>query len=396
MIVWLINPGEPLPLDDNQRLFRNGKLAYKIKDNHEVIWFKSKFDHFTKTCRDLDEKELDGIRYKFINSIGYKKNLSIRRIFDHIILGFNLLYKLVTTKKKPDIIITAYPPIETSFFVYIYCKIKKIRLICDVRDLWPYTFPHIFKNKIYKFLCKIFILPWVFFSKILFKNTEIITISDGFSNWLQKYSKKNIKKFYLSYEKKKILKKINHFRDLKILDTDFIIIFVGNYSKIKFNFDLVFNSAEEIYGISSNIKFIFCGDLNNLEIKNFQKFKNLSFFDWVDRDEMRNLLNISKLGLAPYNNLWDFNLSIPNKISEYLCYEIPVISSLRGDTQQLINQYGCGINYEMSDKKSFIKAIKDIYENEDLYNNLKKGAIEAGKNFHDDKIINDMYKFIVR
>ena len=158
----------------------------------------------------------------------------------------------------------------------------------------------------------------------------------------------------------------------------------------------MFNSAEEIYGISSNIKFIFCGDLNNLEIKNFQKFKNLSFFDWVDRDEMRNLLNISKLGLAPYNNLWDFNLSIPNKISEYLCYEIPVISSLRGDTQQLINQFGCGINYEMSDKKSFIKAIKDIYENEDLYNNLKKGAIEASKNFHDDKIINDMYKFIVR
>ena len=92
MIVWLINPGEPLPLDDNQRLFRTGKLAYKLKDNHEVIWFTSKFDHFTKTFRDLDEKELDGIRYKFINSIGYKKNLSVRRIFDHIILGFNLFY----------------------------------------------------------------------------------------------------------------------------------------------------------------------------------------------------------------------------------------------------------------------------------------------------------------
>jgi len=396
MIVWLINPGEPLPLDDNQRLFRTGKLAYKLKDNHEVIWFTSKFDHFTKTFRDLDEKELDGIRYKFINSIGYKKNLSVRRIFDHIILGFNLFYKLVTTKKKPDIIITAYPPIETSFFVYIYCKIKKIRLICDVRDLWPYTFPHIFKNKFYKFLCTIFILPWVLFSKIIFKNTEIITISDGFSAWLQKYSKKNIQKFYLSYEKKKDLKKINHFRNLKILDTDFIIMFVGNYSKVKFNFDVIFESADEICDISDRIKFVFCGDLNNLDIKNFQKYKNLSFFDWVNRDEMRNLLNISKLGLAPYNDLWDFNLSIPNKISEYLCYEMPVISSLKGDTQQLINKYECGINYDANDKKGFIKAIKDIYENEELYNNLKKGAIKASYNFQDNKVINDMYKFITR
>ena len=396
MIIWLINPGEPLPLDDNQRLFRTGKLAYKLKDDHEVVWFTSKFDHFTKTFRNLEEKELDGIRYKFINSIGYKNNLSLRRIFDHIILGFNLFYKLIRAKKKPDVVITAYPPIETSFFIYIYCKIKKIRLICDVRDLWPYTFPHIFKNKIYKLLCKILILPWVFFSKILFKNTEIITISDGFSSWLQKYSKKKIQKFHLSYEKKKYLKKIEYFRDLKILDTDFIIIFIGNYSRVKFNFDIVFNSAEEIYNISNRIKFIFCGDLNNLDIKNLKKFKNLFFFDWVNRDEMRNLLNTSKLGLAPYNNLWDFNLSIPNKISEYLCYEIPVISSLRGDTQQLINKYSCGINYDMVDKKSFIKSIKDIYEDEKLYDDLKNGAIKASHNFQDEKVINEMYKFIIR
>ena len=173
-------------------------------------------------------------------------------------------------------------------------------------------------------------------------------------------------------------------------------MFVGNYSKVKFNFNVIFNSADEIYNISNRIKFIFCGDLNNLDIKNSQKYKNLFFFDWVNKNEMRNLLNISKLGLAPYNDLWDFNLSIPNKISEYLCYEIPVISSLKGDTQKLINKYECGINYDTNDKKGFIKVIKDIYENEELYNNLKKGAIKASYNFQDDKVINDMCKFIVR
>jgi hypothetical protein len=50
----------------------------------------------------------------------------------------------------------------------------------------------------------------------------------------------------------------------------------------------------------------------------------------------------------------------------------------------------------VNDKKGFIKAIKDIYENEELYNNLKKGAIKAGYNFQDNKVINDMYKFITR
>ena len=396
MIIWLVNPGEPLPLDNNQRLFRTGKLAYKLKDNHEVVWFTSKFDHFTKSFRDLEEKNFDGIQYEFISSIGYKNNLSLKRIFDHIILGFNLFYKLIKAKKKPDVIVTAYPPIETSFFVLFYCKIKKIRLICDIRDLWPYTFPHIFNNKFYKFLCEIFILPWVFISKIIFRYSEIITISDGFCNWLQKYSKNNVKKFYLSYESKKDLKRISMFRELSILETDFIILFIGNYSKVKFNFHTIFDSAEEIYKISKNIKFIFCGDLKNFYHDNFKKPKNMFFYDWVNKDEMRSLLSVSKMGLAPYNDLWDFNLSIPNKISEYLCYETPIISSLKGDTHSLIKKYLCGINYEINDKKSFITAIQNAYENPEFYKKLKEGAVIASKNFQDIKVINEMSEFIIK
>ena len=112
MIIWLINPGEPLPIDNNQRLLRSGKLAYALKDDNEVIWFCSKFDHFTKKFRQSNEKEFDGIKYYFINSIGYKNNLSLRRLLDHVILGLNLLIKILKLKEKPDIIITSYPPIE--------------------------------------------------------------------------------------------------------------------------------------------------------------------------------------------------------------------------------------------------------------------------------------------
>ena len=74
----------------------------------------------------------------------------------------------------------------------------------------------------------------------------------------------------------------------------------------------------------------------------------------IDRDELRELLNISNIGLAPYNDLWDFNLSIPNKISEYLCYELPILSSLKGDTENLINQY-IVISYQVMIKINLFK-----------------------------------------
>ena len=227
MRIWLINPGEPLPIDKNQRLLRTGKLAYELKKNHEIIWFSSKFNHFTKNFRNKDEIENDGIKYIFINSIGYKNNLSIKRVLDHIILGFNLLFKAFTLK-RPDLVITSYPPIETSFLIMLFCKIKKIKIICDVRDLWPYTFPHLFKKSLYKLLCNIIIFPWIIFSKIIFKNTKLITISEGFSSWLQKKTKKKVDTIYLSYEKKKVEKIWQKISDFANPVTVFIFVCTPN------------------------------------------------------------------------------------------------------------------------------------------------------------------------
>ena len=86
-------------------------------------------------------------------------------------------------------------------------------------------------------------------------------------------------------------------------------------------------------------------------------------------------------------NLWDFNLSIPNKISEYLCYELPIISSLKGDSYDLIKKYNCGINYDVKNKSKFINDLKNLYLNNDFYNNLKKGAIEASNNFKEPVVL---------
>jgi glycosyltransferase involved in cell wall biosynthesis len=394
MKIWFVNPGEPLPIDNNQRLFRTGKIAQRLKLKHEIIWFSSKFDHFKKEFRDQDQCESDGIKYYFIKSIGYKNNLSIRRVLDHIIISVNLFIKAFTLK-KPDIVISSYPPIETSFLIMIYCKLRKIKFICDVRDLWPYTFPHLFKNKFKKFLCKIVIFPWVITAKIIFKHSQLTTISDGFLDWLVKYSKNtNVEKFYLSYEKKQTLK-TKKFKDLEIKDDDFIISFVGNFSEIKFNFNFILDSSSEIYNLSKNIKFVFCGDFKNLDLRNKDLFKNIFFYDWIDRDELRELLNISNVGLAPYNDLWDFNLSIPNKISEYLSYELPLLTSLKGDTENLINQYNCGISYSSNDKNKFIQIIKNLYFDKEMYAKIKKGAIEASSKFYDDEVLRDMEKNIL-
>ena len=230
--------------------------------------------------------------------------------------------------------------------------------------------------------------------KITFKYTKLITISDGFKLWLNSKTKKPVDSIFLSYEKKKIEKVDGKFKDLNLTDNDFIICFIGNYSKVKFNFEFLINSSEDILRISRNIKFVLCGEISNLDKKYNRKFENIFFYNWINKNEVRKLLSISKAGLAPYNDLWDFNLSIPNKISEYLCYELPVISSLKGDSFELIEKYNCGINYDVENKKLFLESLKNLYENHNFYNQLKKGAIEASKNFDDEKVMHKMKEII--
>ena len=76
-------------------------------------FFSSRKKHRSK--RFKTQIVSDKLKIKFIPSPGYRKNISVGRIIDHIVLAFNL-YKLIrSTKDLPDIAFIGYPPVETAF-----------------------------------------------------------------------------------------------------------------------------------------------------------------------------------------------------------------------------------------------------------------------------------------
>ena len=92
--------------------------------------------------------------FHFLRTIPYKKNICVRRLlvtFSRI----KIIFGSKKTKEKPDLIYVSFPPIETSLAAVVYAKINKIKIIIDVRDLWPEIFLIRF-NKLFKFFLKIF------------------------------------------------------------------------------------------------------------------------------------------------------------------------------------------------------------------------------------------------
>ena len=147
MKIWILQTGEFLQIDKEKgRPMRAINLSeYFLKRGHSVNLLSSDFSHQLKLHRNkkFTVKDLKtNFQITLIPSLGYKKNISFKRLLDHFILGLNTFKYLlkITPNNYPDFVFIGYPPIETSFFLAFWLKHKKIPFCVDVKDQWPHIF----------------------------------------------------------------------------------------------------------------------------------------------------------------------------------------------------------------------------------------------------------------
>ena len=145
MKVWIIQTAEPMHIDPGSvRPMRAMNLADALVGRSEVVIWTTAFMHSTKTHRTRFFKTHiinSKLKINLIPSIGYKKNISIKRIIDHIQLTLNLINNLKNNfNNAPDLVFIGYPPIEISFLTVNLFSKKNIPTLIDVKDLWPTIF----------------------------------------------------------------------------------------------------------------------------------------------------------------------------------------------------------------------------------------------------------------
>ena len=100
----------------------------------------SSFCHISKSHRP-HVSSFDGIDYTLLSSPGYSSNVSIGRLFDHLILAFSLIRFLCFKRfQKPGFVFIGFPPIECSLILVLWCRLHKIPHTLDVKDMWPSIF----------------------------------------------------------------------------------------------------------------------------------------------------------------------------------------------------------------------------------------------------------------
>jgi glycosyltransferase involved in cell wall biosynthesis len=405
MKVWIFQSGEPLHIDKgNARPMRAMNLANTlVEKGHDVIIWSSSFYHQKKFQRTKLFKKIivnKKLEIRLIPSPGYKKNISIKRLFDHFMLAYNLKKKLDIEKTLPDLAFVGYPPIETAFIMTSWLKKKKIPYLLDIKDQWPLIFIESFP-KILQPLIQLILLPYFYVAKKTFKDSPAIcAMSKSFLDWSLKFSNRKKNKSDIvapltspDYKLKNLEEKYAYswWQKNGIMPNDtFRVIFIGSFSRA-FDFDLIFNVAN--YFLEKDIKceFVLCGDGEFKEYlkKKSQNFSNIKIIDWINLPKAITLSRMSSAFIAPYKNKDDFMKSIPNKVVDAIKFGIPLLSSLKGEVESLIKKNEIGFIYY--NEKSLINIIDFLLNNVNLHRKISNNCKKIYKEkFKFNKIYNEL------
>ena len=413
MRVWLIQRAESTPHDDDgsRRLLRIGILADILQSQgHEVIWWTSAFDHVGKRKRYKQSTRVmvkKNYYIHYLKCFGYKKNISFARFIDNQVVANQFKKDAIIDNKKPDVILTSIPSVELSQIVVRYANKNKIPVALDIRDLWPDVFIELLPKQ-FSWFMNILIKPMRnSLIETCSNATSISGITDDFVNWGLSHSGRESNKndiyFPMAYIKSDVNKEkkseASYFwKKLGIVKNDKIlnVVFLGVFTD-SFEFETIFSAAKILQEWDVPVRFVFCGNgAKEPEIRqSCADLSNCIFAGWVNAPQIKTILELSDVGLAPYIHTKNFTKNFPNKPAEYLSESLLIATSLKyGKLFDFINSKKCGLSYQ-SDPTKLASFLKDLAKDPKGLNRLKKNAEKAFvSEFDGKKVYLSMIEFL--
>lgn len=411
MKVWLFQTGEPLHTDGGApRPMRAMNLADAlVQAGHDVVLWSSSFYHQEKQHRSRDSKRIaisERFEIRLIPSPGYSRNIGLSRLWDHAVLARNLGKELGIESMSPDVAFIGYPPIETAAVMTRWLANRGVPCILDVKDQWPHIFIDALPLPL-RPIGRLALMPYFYYARRTFQDaTAFTSMAKSFLQWSADFAGREIngldKIVPLTMNKGQLsnaeLLEAGHWWDQQGVKADgtFRICFVGSHSRA-FDMGPVFDAVKQASNLGQKIQFVLCGD--GEESFNWQSemkgLNNVFFPGWIDRAKVEVLAIRSSAALAPYNNIDNFTMNIPNKIIDSLALGLPVLSPLRGEVANLISEEKIGMSYGFTTGKSLLQCIDALATEPGLRDRLSINALNLFQNrFSFDTVYNGLVKHL--
>ena len=354
-------PGEP----GNGRFHYVAERINKENANIEVV--TTSFSHKTKSQRNITDEQRNSLSYKLtmLYEPGYFKNVSVKRLYSHYVMGKSLK-KYLKNRKKPDVIYCSVPSLSVAKVAAKYAQKNNIKFIIDIQDLWPEAFRMVFNIPI---ISDMIFYPMRKKADFIYSTAdEIIAVSQTYAERALKVNRK-CKKAYAVF----LGTELSYFDQLveenKIDNKPQDEIWLAYVGTLGHSYDLicVIDALFLLKG-KYNIKFIVMGD-GPLKSK-FEKYAkeqgvNAYFTGRLDYGKMVGILSSCDIAVNPISR--GAAQSIINKHGDYAAAGLPVLNTQEClEYRELLLEYNAGLNCENNNPADLAKKLAQLCEDADL------------------------------
>lgn len=269
---------------------------------------------------------------------------------------------------RMDVVLTTSPPVLISMAGWLIARMKRAKLVYDVRDIWPDVALEMGSFSEDSFYCKVF----AFIRDFMLKHASLVTaVSPGKVKKLQEYAPSAQVSFVTNGLDERFLE--NEYDEAVAeeygLTAGFNCVYIGNLGWAQGLIQLM-HLAQRAKEAGLDARFVLFG--SGVEEDSLRQYArdhqldNVAFAGRIPNAKMYTVLKAAKLSFVSLVNekLTD---SVPTKMFEALGVGCPVLLSAVGDAADILNTTGLGIAVQPNDDEAMWEAFCHIYEHTQEY-----------------------------
>lgn len=392
MRFWVIKAGEPIPFlasESRDRFLRAGLMCLTLTGRgHDVVWWASQFDHNRKEFRTVDAdrpipsggKDPDLV---FLSSPGYRKNIGFRRLWDHNRIGARF-QALAPTLEPPDAIVVAYPIVDLACAAVDFGRAHDIPVVVDIRDLWPDIIYHWLNQKTGRLGFKTdgMLVPYERMARRSFRSADsVIAISQGMLDWARRFGRPPERRHEdrVFHQSKRFVTvggadraaEVHAWaeRGVDLSQPRTRLVWAGTMTPESDAAALLAALQRVPERHRRSIQVIICGTGSMAAIieRLAAGCEHVVYAGWVGQAALSVVLEESHIGLMCYQDRFDFQASIPNKVADYCAAGVRILTNLTGEIARLTEGTDTLIHYPTGDASALATLLVEIAQNPARY-----------------------------
>lgn len=399
MHLWIVNPFDPLPGEEEQ-LGRYGTLAdLALARGHRVTWWSSTFSHRFK--RPIRAEKVAaaarerGLAVRLVEAPPYQKNISVRRLRNHTVLGQRFVAE-ATTQPPPDLILASSPPLEMARHAMQLSRDWGRPGVLDIQDLWPQTFVRALPAPLAA--CeKTLFAPYYRMERAACQAASaIVGVAKGYRDRGLEVGgeKRHHGIFSLGVNLDELRTAMQRGRERFLSrwqkpEGQRWMLYSGSLS---YSYDVLtlLRAAAAIEAQhGESVRLILTGQGELLQpardLAAELGLRQTTLTGFLDFEEWACILSQADIGLNA--NVPESLTFLPGKIFSYFGAGTAIINTVPGECADLIAESGCGVSYRAGDVEGCRQAMQSLLQNPDALESMRQASRRLGEEVFDRGLV---------